>query len=231
SQTKIGRRTAQHREQLPQRKRGGSDVSEASQPQSESQPLNPPKKKRKQKEPRATEQSMDEELPEHTEHSTRKSKKKKRRHQEEEVSDERGGTAVESGEDEATGASPSVSSLKKKKRQHHEGEEGEEETGVLGGEGRGKDPASGVGRKQVMSRAHRDPCRRDKKRQPREEDLSMADGDREETALEGAAREAGSSPFGNRSKKKRQQNLLTYVDEALWNCLYINDHYQNITEF
>ncbi|XP_027781523.2 LOW QUALITY PROTEIN: G patch domain-containing protein 4-like [Marmota flaviventris] len=191
-------------------------VSEASQPQSESQPPNPPKKKRKQKEPRATEHSVDEEHPEHTEHSTRKSKKKKRRHQEEEVSDERGGTAVESGEDEAAGPGgleepwsrkqtrQSLKKKKKKKRPHREGEEGEEETGMLGGEGRGKDPASGVGRKEVMSRAHRDPCRRDKKRQP-EEDLSVADGDREETALEGAAREAGSSPCGNRSNKKRQQ--------------------------
>ncbi|XP_027776662.2 G patch domain-containing protein 4 [Marmota flaviventris] len=190
-------------------------VSEASQPQSESQPPNPPKKKRKQKEPRATEQSVDEEHPEHTEHSTRKSKKKKRRHQEEEVSDERG-----SGEDEAAGPSgleepgsreqarQSLKKRKKKKRQHREGEEGEEETGVLGGEGRGKDPASGVGRKEVTSRAHRDPCRRDKKKKKQrwhKEDLSVADGDGEETAPEGAAREAGSSPCGNRSKKKRQQ--------------------------
>nr|XP_040143650.1 G patch domain-containing protein 4 isoform X3 [Ictidomys tridecemlineatus] len=208
---KLARLEAQEQAFLARLK---GQVSEASQPQSESQPPNPPKKKRKQKEPIATEQSVDEEHPEHTEHSTRKSKKKKRRHQEE-VSDERG-----SGEDEAVGprgleepgsreqARQSLKKRKKKKkRQHHEGEEGEEELGVLGGEGRGKDPASGVGRKEVTSRAHRDLCHRDKKKKKQwhEEDLSVADGDQEETALEGAAREAGSSPCGNRSKKKRQR--------------------------
>lgn len=210
---KLARLEAQEQAFLAHLK--GQD-SKASQPQSESKSPKKKKKKRKQKESGATQKSVDKEHPEHTEYSIRKSKKKKKQHQEEEVLDERGGTTVGSEEEEAAGTSgleelrsrgqshQSLKKRKKKKRQHHEGEE----TVVLGREGRGKDSASGVGRKEMRSRAHTDPCSRDKKRQQCEEDLNMDDEEGEETTLDGASREAESITCSNRSsrsKKKKQQ--------------------------
>ncbi|MBZ3871924.1 G patch domain-containing protein 4 [Sciurus carolinensis] len=214
---KLARLEAQEQAFLAHLK--GQDL-ETSQPQSESKLPKKKKKKRKQKEEeecRATERNVDEEHPEHTRPSIRKSKKKKRQHHKEEVSDERGGTTVRSEEEEAAGTSgleelksreQAHQHLKKKKRQHREGEEVEEQTVVLGREGSGKDPASGVGRKEVASRAHGDRCSRDKQRQQREEDLNMGDKEGEEAALDGEAREAESiahSKGSSRRKKTRQQ--------------------------
>lgn len=208
---KLARLEAQEQAFLAHLK--GQD-SEAFQPQPESKPPQKKKKKSKQKESRATEKNVDKEHPEHNEHNIRKSKKKKRRHQEE-ILDERGGTAVGSGEEEAEGTSgleelrsrehQSLKKRKKKKRQHHEGKGVEEETVGLGREGRGKDPASGTGRRKVTSRVHNDPCSRDKKREQREEDLNLDDEEGEETAVDHAAREAGSTTCSNRSSRSKRR--------------------------
>uniref|UniRef100_A0A8D2CXA7 Uncharacterized protein n=1 Tax=Sciurus vulgaris TaxID=55149 RepID=A0A8D2CXA7_SCIVU len=178
---------------------------ETSQPQSESKLPKKKKKKRKQKEEeecRATERNVDEEHPEHTRPSIRKGKKKKRRHhksEEEEAARTSGLEELKSREQ----AHQHPKKEKKKKRQHCEGEEVEEQTVVLGREGSGKDPASGVGRKEVANRAHGDRCSRDKQRQQREEDLNMDDEEEEEAALEGEAREAESIAHSKGSKMKQ----------------------------
>ncbi|XP_017650245.1 G patch domain-containing protein 4 [Nannospalax galili] len=203
---KLARLEAQEQAFLAHLK--GQDL-ETSQLQNESKPTQKKKKKRKQKEAEAAaatamEENIGEEHLEYTDQNFKKSRKKRQQ------LEEREGTAIGSGEEEAAGVNgpgevknreqsdQSLRRRKKKKRQHCE-EEGEEIDTCEKGKG-----SRMTGRSEVDSRAGTEPHSRSKKRQQQREALNIQDEERTDDLTK-------AERTGRGRKKKR--HVLNYVSD------------------